>query len=310
MGSMNATGWIKRVCACALGAIIVAVSIAAHRGMAQCPFTREGYEFAGWNEEPDGLGASCQSGEQVVLDDDLTLHAQRSKKSYDVTFVTNGGSHIDSQVVAYGERAEEPAKPTKGGYTFAGWYHDGLFSRAYDFGMPVTGDLVLYARWERTKVAEVRITLKPASYTYDGQPKRPTPTVVMGERELTAGIDYVVAYKHNTNAGMARVTIRGVGVYTGSASAGFLIHPTTFCVTPPKAQTFAGRAVLAMPTVTSGSRTLRLGPDYTLAWSHNTQPGIATITVKGKGNYTGEQTVTFPILEKDEAADNDGMSVR
>ena len=42
-------------------------------------FIREGYTFAGWNTAADGSGASCQPGEQVEVDADVTLYAQWTK---------------------------------------------------------------------------------------------------------------------------------------------------------------------------------------------------------------------------------------
>ena len=41
--------------------------------------------------------------------------------------------------------------------------------------------------------------------------------------------------------------------------------------------------------------------DYTLAYANNTLPGIATITITGKGSYTGKLTVNFTINKKSSA---------
>jgi hypothetical protein len=41
---------------------------------------------------------------------------------------------------------------------------------------------------------------------------------------------------------------------------------------------------------------LTKGTDYTVAYKNNTQIGKATITVAGKGHYTGIKTITFSIL--------------
>ena len=64
---------------------------------------------------------------------------------YTVTFVTDGGSAVDSQTVTYGDTATEPTAPTKDGYTFTGWKND---TEDYDFSTPVTSDLTLTAQWE------------------------------------------------------------------------------------------------------------------------------------------------------------------
>ncbi|MBR2883337.1 MAG: InlB B-repeat-containing protein, partial [Clostridia bacterium] len=44
--------------------------------------------------------------------------------SFEVTFDTNGGTNVSKQKVDNGGKVEEPATPTKTGYTFAGWYKD------------------------------------------------------------------------------------------------------------------------------------------------------------------------------------------
>ena len=62
-----------------------------------------------------------------------------------VTFDSAGGSEVESQTVAYGKCAAEPAAPTQAGFAFGGWLDaDG---NPYDFATPVTGDITLYAQW-------------------------------------------------------------------------------------------------------------------------------------------------------------------
>ena len=67
---------------------------------------------------------------------------------YTVTFESNGGSEVEAQIIAEGEKVTEPEDPTREGYIFSGWYTDKEFTNAYDFDTPVTVDIVLYAKWE------------------------------------------------------------------------------------------------------------------------------------------------------------------
>lgn len=67
---------------------------------------------------------------------------------YAVTFDSQGGSAVDAQQVAYGGYATQPATPTRDGYTFVGWTTDAAGTTPYGFGMPVTGDITLYAKWD------------------------------------------------------------------------------------------------------------------------------------------------------------------
>ncbi len=66
------------------------------------------------------------------------------KKTYKVSFDSNGGSTVEMQKVKDGKTAEKPKNPTKNGYTFAGWYLD---DKEYDFSSKVTKDITLKAHW-------------------------------------------------------------------------------------------------------------------------------------------------------------------
>lgn len=65
-----------------------------------------------------------------------------------VSFNSMGGSTVQSQSVADGEKATEPTAPTKDGYTFDGWYSDLALTTAWDFSTDVvTSNMMLYAKW-------------------------------------------------------------------------------------------------------------------------------------------------------------------
>src|SRR5690554_686896 len=64
---------------------------------------------------------------------------------FTVTFDTDGGSLVDSQVIAKDGFVIEPEEPTKEGYTFVEWQLDG---ETFDFATPVTSNFVLTAIWE------------------------------------------------------------------------------------------------------------------------------------------------------------------
>ena len=64
--------------------------------------------------------------------------------AYTVTFQSEGGSEVASQIRA-NTPADQPADPTKEGYTFIGWYSG---ESEWDFETPVTADLTLTAKWQ------------------------------------------------------------------------------------------------------------------------------------------------------------------
>lgn len=73
---------------------------------------------------------------------------QQPTTSYTVSFVTDGGSTVDSQSVTSGNKATRPANPTKTGCTFAGWYTSNAYTTAFDFDTAITANTVLYAKWD------------------------------------------------------------------------------------------------------------------------------------------------------------------
>ena len=109
--------------------------------------TREGYTFIGWDK---AIPATMPA-------EDLTVTAQWRINQYTITFDTDGGSAVDAQTVAYGEKAKTPADPTKTGYTFAGWE---LGGNAYDFAASVTEDMTLTAKWKDSEkpTGEIKIS--------------------------------------------------------------------------------------------------------------------------------------------------------
>lgn len=64
--------------------------------------------------------------------------------TYNVSFNTNGGTAINTQIVKEGEMAQKPNNPIKNGYTFAEWTLNG---RPYNFNVSVTENIMLTARW-------------------------------------------------------------------------------------------------------------------------------------------------------------------
>lgn len=59
---------------------------------------------------------------------------------------------------------------------------------------------------------------------------------------------------------------------------------------------FTGNPLTPDVTVKFGSKTLRKGVDYTLSYKNNTNIGKATVSVMGRGNYTGTVQANFNIL--------------
>ena len=62
-----------------------------------------------------------------------------------------------------------------------------------------------------------------------------------------------------------------------------------------KSKTYTGKAITQSVVVKDGSKTLKNGTDYSVTYKDNTKAGTATVTITGKGSYTGSVKQTFTI---------------
>lgn len=68
------------------------------------------------------------------------------------------------------------------------------------------------------------------------------------------------------------------------------------CKATVKNQVYTGKALKPAITVKYGTKALKEGTDYTVAYDNNKAVGTATATLTGKGGYTGTKKVGFKIL--------------
>ena len=110
---------------------------------------KTGYTFAGWDTAADGSGTDHAVGSIFIMgSSDVTLYAKWTTNIYTVTFDSQGGSAVSSQIVSHGGKVTKPTNPTKTGYTFGGWYKESGCTTPWDFATDtVTANVTLYAKW-------------------------------------------------------------------------------------------------------------------------------------------------------------------
>lgn len=109
--------------------------------------TKNKHEFKGWFKDANLT--------QVVLDTDkinqnITLYAKWEEiiNYFEVTFISNGGSDVNKQVIKENEKVIIPTEPTRqGNYAFGGWYLDEALTNSFDFNTQITSNITLYAKW-------------------------------------------------------------------------------------------------------------------------------------------------------------------
>ena len=101
----------------------------------------------------DGSANSGTTAKEVLFDfastrvnKDITLTAQWTPR-YTLTFDSQGGSAVPSQSVRADQAPNEPAAPTRAGYTFQGWSTAAQNGTAVDFTQMIGQDTTVYAQW-------------------------------------------------------------------------------------------------------------------------------------------------------------------
>jgi transglutaminase-like putative cysteine protease len=145
------------------------------------------------------------------------------------------------------------------------------------------------------------ITIEDNAYTYDGTAFAPAITKVEIASQEVEQKNYLASYANNINAGTATLTVTAAGdTYIGSKSVTFTISPKLLSEVTGKitsSYTYTGKEITPeVKDLKSGSIEL-IKDDYDLTYGNNVNVGTdtATLTVTGKGNYTGSVYFNFSI---------------
>ena len=166
-----------------------------------------------------------------------------------------------------------------------------------------TGEVTKSFTISKAQISSAAITYDAGPYGYTGKEWKPEVTVSFNIATLTAGNDYTVSYENNINAGTAKIIITGIGDhFTGLTEKTFTINSAEIsgCTFAPIADvTYNTKAHTPEVTVAISGRTLEADKDYTVSYASNVNAGTATVTVTGKGNFTGSANTTFTIAKAD-----------
>ena len=182
-------------------------------GLTTNTFTRDGFNFAGWNTAADGSGTGYAAGASYDFTSDETVYAQWTVSTYTVTFDANGGSGAMTGQVASSSTGLTTNTFTRDGFNFAGWNTaaDGsgtgyAAGASYDF----TSDETVYAQW----------TAIPAPAPAPLETTAPTPTAPIETVQAPAGSvegsDEILEVASNEEVGS--VVVKGEGWQLGVAS--------------------------------------------------------------------------------------------
>lgn len=145
-----------------------------------------------------------------------------------------------------------------------------------------------------------------AAQTYTGSDIKPELVVKDGGVALISGKDFDFSYDKNINASenTATVTINGKGNYTGTASRTFTISPKDIkgAVITLQADSLGYTGLMQEVQITSVSldQVTLTANDYDIVNNSNEQinaDASITLTIAGKGNYTGTAATTWQITK-------------
>ncbi len=120
------------------------------------PDARDGYKFLGY-ADANGVMYTDANGNSIKnwdKDEDTILYSVWERTVYTVTFVTSGGTPIDSIKLAYGDRFDiSKYVTTRDGYTFNGWYLDGA---EYNATTMPDHNITLTAYWKTFALGTIK----------------------------------------------------------------------------------------------------------------------------------------------------------
>ena len=134
--------------------------------------TKEGYVFDGWYWDNNTFQKPFTSNSLLnqELSGDMSVYAKWTpeditKKNYDLTFNSMGGSDVASQSILYGNVASAPTNPTKAGYIFVGWYKEADLTTKWNFSADtVTENTTVYAKWVAENDAQGSVIIEAPSF--------------------------------------------------------------------------------------------------------------------------------------------------
>ena len=140
---------------------------------------RLGYTFGNWYADK-ACTREWDFTTKIYMD--TTIYVKWVPNRNFISYNTNGGTSINSDIVYSGDKIYKPRDPEKTGHTFAGWYRDSAFTTPYDFSTEVTGNMTLYANWTANKYTITfdanggTLSYTTMTVTYGTRVKLPTPT--------------------------------------------------------------------------------------------------------------------------------------
>ena len=308
--------------------------------------TKENYSFGGWYVDA-GLTQAMNFNDKITAN--TTLYAKWNSLEvppvdtyYTVQFATNGGSTIASVDVKENAKVTIPTDPTKNGYKFVGWYTDMALSTAMNFNNPITGNLTLYAKWEKVVDANIGIVdrdvLIPKTVSFSTEAHTSTQQAVINCGQLPSSGSYnqnfdndgneyvangikVMKYRYNVNGDSLNLfadnTYYSNSLYHGREGAIYNVDPigginqisvtytATYSSTQNKGYSFSGDEIIK-PNIRFGTNPKC--EDYVYFLDPTSNSATCNVNLSGY-HYFSVNTGTYNLSLNTITVDYDDVSI-
>lgn len=283
---------------------------------------QDGYTFEGWYDaETGGNSVTFTDNKTTIGDTSVTYYARWTQNSLTVTPATQTTIYTGTPAALTWTVKDQQADSTliaddydvtyfnqETGVvtvnkipTEAGTYTVTFRGKGSYLGKTATATYTI----EQANLSSEAVTVTDNSKTYNGSEQYASVAVTLNGTELTMGKDFTVTYGGDcVDAGSYSITVTGIGNYKGETTTTeqLTIAPKDLQdgmiqAIPP--QYYTGQEITPEITVHDGELVLREGTDFEkLAYSNNSEVGTASVSITGKGNYTGDAKATFSIIAK------------
>ena len=276
-------------------------------------------------------GQYATSSESIAITKRLvTLTSEDANKTYDGTALTNGTVTATPKGEGVGFVDGEGATITVTGSQTAVGESDNTFTYEFNEGTNAADYLVTSKYGKLIVTADdsevvVTITEHSGTFGYDGTEKTVEGYDFDASNPLYTQADFEFsgdARVSGTDAGTYQMELKSGDFKNTSASFSkvtFVVVDGALTITPKGIEptedngmtvgalpdvVYNGQPQRQAPVVKDGDKTLVEGVDYELSYSADetgadvTNAGTVTVTVTGKGNYTGKFDVTYQILKR------------
>jgi uncharacterized repeat protein (TIGR02543 family) len=148
------------------GSTVNSIQVESGKNLTLPGTTRTGYVFLGWFT--GNLPGDVLFTASTLVTQDITLVARWERQSYQITFLTYGGSAVQPLVAKADDVIEAPLNPTKLNASFQGWYIDEDFTEAYVFDVMPEESFTLHALWGDVATDGLLYAFTGESYVVSG----------------------------------------------------------------------------------------------------------------------------------------------